>query len=185
MDKNPPFCESSFIHLQKESNRAYSAELASYSVMKARHPAYLLGNKQQVLNKCLLPPFLLFAIDNLCWGGCITRLWLIEKQVWLKVNITNRRIALCVCAHLNACVYVFKGIQLSENKSWWKREMKNIYAWMKEKWKDDIMGVLYKFLGLIETLMCCSLNVVYRPIERKQELLPILGSSVLQIPVEI
>lgn len=41
---------------------------------------------------------------------------------------------------------------------------------MKNKWKDYILGVLYKFPGQIVTLIY-SLNIVYRLIQRRKDTL--------------
>lgn len=52
--------------------------------------------------------------------------------------------------------------------------MESVSSLMKEKWKDSILGVLYKLPGHMEALMYIP-NTVYWPIQRREEL-PLLGS---------
>lgn len=57
--------------------------------------------------------------------------------------------------------------------------MKSVSAWMKEKWKDYILGVLHKLRGQVKALTY-PLSIVYRSVQRRA---PIARSSVLQISV--
>lgn len=57
--------------------------------------------------------------------------------------------------------------------------MKSVSAWMKEKWKDYILGVLHNLRGQVKALTY-PLNIVYRPVQRRA---PTARSSVLQISV--